>query len=89
MRDDVWSKQIDMMFSREGTPRYIEVLDANNYLIYGNSNYLRFGDDFIDYEGGPFIAKGQPLYGSDERVIVDIKPCITEGKPNCYKITVV
>lgn len=89
MRDDVWSKQIDMMFSRDGTPRYIEVLDANNYLIYGKSNYLRYGDDFIDYEGGPFIQKGQPLYKEDERVVIDIKPYTCKDKLNCYKVTVV
>jgi len=80
---------METILSRYNIPRHIEVFDANNYLIWGNSEYLRHGDDYVDYEGGPFIQKGQPLYDGDERIIVDIKPYTCKSKYNCYKITVV
>ena len=80
---------METILSRYNIPRHIEVFDANNYLIWGNSEYLRYGDDFIDYEGGPFVQKGEQLYKDDERAIIDIKPYTCKSKPNCYKITVV
>lgn len=75
--------------NRNGQPRYIEVLDSNNYLIWGESAYIRFSNEFVDFEGGPFIKKGHPLYKGDNREVIDIKSYVDDSKPNCCKITVV
>ena len=49
--------------SRYGNNRYMEFLDPNTVIVYGKSHYCRIGSDFlyIDFEGGPFIAKDTKL----------------------------
>lgn len=78
---------VETIKSRYGVPRYIEKLNENAYLIYGNSNYIRSGENFIDYEGGPNISVGQQIFRDDKlRTVTSIVENPLEGKPNCYKI---
>jgi hypothetical protein len=49
--------------------------EDGNVLMEGKFEWMRFGDDFIDPPGGPFIKKGQMLahivYDDEFNVIVD------------------
>lgn len=54
--------------SRYGQHRSITRIDATHYLVEGDTRYVRFGHDandnstMADFEGGPFIATGEPLH---------------------------
>lgn len=62
----------------------------DEYLIEGESAFYRVGEEFVDLQGGPFVAKDTDLelFGiKDERKVDSIK--IEEGEsPNFYRIRI-
>jgi len=53
-----WKKHL-WCISRYDQPRYATYLGDDWFLIEGPSNFFRYGDDFIDFEGGPFLQIGE------------------------------
>ena len=76
--------------SRYNEDRTINQLSPNLFEIYGESSTMRRGGmeeiEFIDYEGGPFINKGQLLFNKYE--IIHIQKEDLEDKPNRYLLFV-
>ena len=76
--------------SRYNEDRTINQLSSNLFEIYGESSTIRRGGmeeiEFIDYEGGPFINKGQILL--KKYTIVHIEEDFKEDKPNRYLLFV-
>lgn len=74
--------------SRYGQKRFIRPVDEDNYVIYGESKFYRVGEDYFDFQGGPFIFVGMPakeLGIADDRNVVSVKPldCKDEGWAEC------
>lgn len=74
--------------SRYGQKRFIRAVDDRTYVIYGESNYFRGGEEFFDFEGGPFISVGMAasmLGLDDDRSVVSVKAldCKDEGYAEC------
>lgn len=74
--------------SRYGQKRFVRNVDDKTYVVYGECNYYRVGDDFFDFQGGPFIFVGMSasLLGlDDDRSVVSVKPldCKDEGYAEC------
>jgi len=76
-----------MYKNRYGQIRTLQMLNDNEYLIYGESNYIRVIGDMnaVDYEGGPFLHVGDQLFNLD-KTIKSIEFVKDSDKPNCYKI---
>ena len=76
--------------SRNNEDRIINQLSPNLFEVYGESSSMRRGGmeeiEFIDYEGGPFINKGQLLL--KKYIIVHIEDDFKEDKPNRYLLFV-
>jgi hypothetical protein len=75
-------------FNRHGEKRFVRSVDENTYVVYGKSNYFRVGEDFFDFEGGPFISIGMSSSILDidgERKVKSIKPleCKDQGYAEC------
>ena len=49
--------------SRYGHERLIRNIEDRQYILVGKSEFVRAGQDFIDYEGGPFLRVGDDFYG--------------------------
>jgi hypothetical protein len=80
--------QEQQLESRYGSPRFIRRVDEDTFVIYGESRYFRVGEEFFDFEGGPFILIGMKasLLGlKDDRRIVSVKAldCEKEGYAEC------
>jgi hypothetical protein len=66
--------------SRYGQYRSITRISSTQYLIEGDTLYMRGGEDpqsgstMADFEGGPFLMTGVPL-----AVAVGDLPCVSEG----------
>jgi len=76
------------MESRYGQKRFIRAVDDKTYVVYGESNYFRCGEEFFDFEGGPFIVIGMAasiLGLDDDRSVVSVKAldCKDEGYAEC------
>ena len=77
--------------SRRDKERYFELQDNGDYLIWGESYYIRSGGintiDYIDFESGPFISVGLDIecFGL-KGVIKEIIPELSSDKPNCYRL---
>ena len=71
--------------SRYGDIRYIRRLSSKRFMIWGKAHFMRGAEDFIDYEGGPFISLdgNLPDHGID-RVIKKIQVSVNTRKRNCY-----
>lgn len=74
--------------SRYGQKRFVRKVDDDTYVMYGESRYFRVGEEFFDFQGGPFIAIGMEasLIGlNDDRKVVRIKAldCKDEGYAEC------
>lgn len=74
--------------SRYGQKRFIRSVDDNKYVVYGESRYFRVGEEFFDFQGGPFIAIGMAasmLGLNDDRSVVGVKAldCKDEGYAEC------
>jgi len=74
--------------SRYGQDRFIREVNKNSCIVYGKSRYFRVGEEFFDFEGGPFISIGMPasLLGlKDDRRIVSVKAldCEDKGYAEC------
>jgi hypothetical protein len=50
-----------LLNSRYGVPRYVVRIDDDHFQLKGHSKMLRMGENFIDMEGGPFVALGCDL----------------------------
>lgn len=77
--------------NRHRTIRYFEKVDKNTYLVWGESYYMRGSEDYIDFEGGPFIAIGTPIKEFVKKakgIITAIEPFNRDNSLNCYKLTV-
>lgn len=77
--------------SRDGTPRYIQKLPDGHYKISGESMYMRYGDNFIDYQGGPFININMDLSELNKSLsgkIIEIQKIIDDPKLNSYKLII-
>ena len=77
--------------SRYSTPRYFEKVDKNTYLVWGESHYIRGGEGYIDFEGGPFISVGTLMCNFiplSKDMVTKITPTGREDLPNCYKLIV-
>ena len=55
--------------SRYGEKRTIYKF-RNHYIIEGESQYIRGGDDFIDFEGGPYLSKRAVVNFFGENVLI-------------------
>lgn len=73
--------------SRYGEPRFIEKISDNEYLIYGKTNWIRSGDNFVDFESGPFLIVGGIIPTTDLK-ITKINRMGNKGDMSCYKLTV-
>jgi hypothetical protein len=72
--------------SRYGEIRYIKRISNKEYLVYGDSHFVRCGyaDDtkneyeFVDFSGGPFLQVGSKFFMDppykEDRQIVKITP---------------
>ena len=76
--------------SRYGVPRSLSPLrsredGARQFVLWGESRYVRGGDGMIDFEGGPFVSTGEflnpdhpePVYLVD---CVGALPCLDGGE---------
>lgn len=83
-------KKIFQFLSRYGQTRTVYKNGNDEYIIEGESNFFRSGDEFVDLEGGPFISKETDLqlYGIlEERKIDNLK--IEDGEsPHYYRIRI-
>lgn len=50
-----------VFFSRYGQKRTLTKVGEGSYILEGKTNFMRFAEDMVDFEGGPFILKGMPL----------------------------
>jgi hypothetical protein len=79
--------------SRYGEERHFELQEDGNYLVWGESYYMRSGGlqelDYVDYSGGPFISVGLDMkcFGL-QGTIKEIKPELDSDKPSCYRLIV-
>ena len=72
--------------SRYGDERYLDKISDTEYIIWGESHYMRSAEGMIDFEGGPCIFIGEKIEG---RSIIKIEPHMKDNDlPNCYKLTV-
>ena len=74
--------------SRYGQKRFVRNVDENNFVVYGESSFHRVGEDFFDFQGGPFLMVGMPasmLGIDDDRSIVKVTAldCKDEGYAEC------
>jgi hypothetical protein len=79
--------------SRYNEPRYFELQDNGDYLVWGESLYIRSGGleklDYVDYVGGPFMSVGLDIKCfSLSGIIKEIIPEKDTDKPNCYRLKV-
>jgi hypothetical protein len=72
--------------SRYGQPRLVYRNGPFEYLIEGESSFIRVGEEFIDFEGGPFISTDSSLEEQlgipDKRKISSLK--VEEGESPYY-----
>jgi len=72
--------------SRYGTSRFLNKISDNLYILTGESHFIRGSEDFIDFEGGPYISVGMNLmdiFGVDEEVTeINLQTCIIKTKNN-------
>lgn len=75
-----------ILLNRNNEERYINKLSDSLFEIYGESQFIRRGGldeiQFIDYEGGPFIAIGQKLLNNIN--VYKIERASTSDKPNHF-----
>jgi len=71
-----WKKHL-WMISSNNQPRYITYLGDDWYQIEGPTTFLRYTlDQAADFEGGPFLVKGDffDLYSEICEVVLDTPP---------------
>ena len=86
-----WKKHL-WMYSRYNQPRYVTYLGDDWYQVEGPAEYIRGGDDFFDFEGGPMLMIGEffDLYSEiveikaqhetgNDHAIVKVKVCNTQA----------
>ena len=77
--------------ARRNEPRYFELQENGDYLIWGESYFMRCSgiDELqsIDYENGPYINVGMDLkHFGLSGIIKEIKPELNVDAPNCYRL---
>jgi len=70
--------------SRYGVIRTLTEISDNLYIVEGKSEIMRVSNDFIDFEGGPFLMIGENLsmFGLPDKIIKKIENY--EGKWRIY-----
>lgn len=91
------TQTINFYNSRYGQPRYIYQNTENEFIIFGESQYIRIGGndiiEYIDYEGGPFIGIGDNLkeWIGEDKEIIEIQPYVKmdlDNSKNYYKLII-
>lgn len=83
----------DKFKSRYGQERIITKQDDGSFIVIGESGYYRAGGDehiltMVDFEGGPFIAIGDPLLGNQNHGVVKKIEILKEQKEGCFAVKV-
>jgi hypothetical protein len=78
--------------SRYGDQRYITDVGGGCYIIEGKSKFIRAGGDdmieYVDFEGGPFIGVGSPLFEDNSKIVVESIKFENSNKEDWVKISV-
>jgi hypothetical protein len=80
-----------VFISRYGTERYFEQQDNGDYLVYGETEFMRCSKqdyiNYIDFVGGPMISVGLSLECYGLSGVVDaIKFEEDSELPNCFRL---
>lgn len=78
-------------YARYGLLRSVTQVAPHTYIVEGNSRYMRFAEDMVDFEGGPFLIVGgcpiveldSPPFMSDRERITEVR-CI--GGAEAYEL---
>lgn len=73
--------------SRYKESRYIQQIAKKEFIVYGKSDWIRYGDNFVDFCGGPAFVKGGIIPEATLK-IKNINRQMNIGNSYCYKLTV-
>ena len=83
----------DKFKSRYGQDRIITKQDDGSFIVEGESDYYRAAGDehtltMVDFQGGPFIAVGDPLLGNKNHGVVNKIEILKERKEGSFAVKI-